>query len=52
MFNVTFSKENIANLIAFLERVNLTGKEVSAFSSIVINLNAAKEVKQAKQKKT
>lgn len=42
MVNITLTEQDFNNLRIFLERVNLTGKEVIAFVSIMQSLSEAK----------
>lgn len=41
MVNITLTEQDFNNLRIFLERVNLTGKEVIAFVSIMQSLSKA-----------
>ncbi len=53
MPKIELSEQEIQVLIAFLNRVNLTGKEVPAFNQITNKLNVQEDIqKEKKQPKT
>lgn len=51
MLKILLQKEDFANLKVFLDRVNLTGKEVPAYLSIMQKLSEAEIVDDKKKEK-
>ena len=49
MINITLTEQDFNNLRIFLERVNLTGKEVPAYLNIMQNLSLAEVIDEKKE---
>lgn len=49
MINITLTEQDFNNLRIFLERVNLTGKEVPAYLNIMQNLSEAEVIDEKKE---
>ena len=45
-YKIELSEENLKNLVVFLERTDLKGKEMGAFVEIIQKLNKAEKIEE------